>query len=167
MRWLLRAIRRLVRWAAGAGRQTAPPLRQQEDVYQSAGRTEGLRTETGEEGAFRRRVTHVIGPYVSQDGVGWDEEFVQYVDENATENELLLREIRRCSCGAILAYGKTNLLGTCQICGAVVCTNEGCSARCEYCGSLTCRRHSVRFGKHEFCTRHRALAWWRLFWGRM
>jgi hypothetical protein len=112
----------------------------------------------------RMREVHVIGPPASSDGIGWDLEQVDYMEDQRVQTSVKYRQARRCDCGALLDY-KNSVLGTCSLCSRVVCKQEGCSARCERCGVLVCARHVVRIHKHNFCTRHKLYGLWLCFWG--
>jgi len=142
-------------------------LHRREDLYSSMENKEEFLESLRNAGGERKRVVHEVGPLASSDGTSWDEERIVYWDrERAIQNVIEHRHTRRCDCGAILAY-ENHILGTCMVCGGIVCQSEGCANRCEYCGSLVCGRHAIKYGEHTFCSRHRLIAWWRLFWGYM
>ena len=115
-------------------------------------------------GGTRTREIYVIGPRASSDGIGWDDDRIEYVDERNVARIRHFKGMRLCDCGAVLAFGNT-LLGTCLLCGRCVCSREGCSARCSRCGALVCQRHAAKFGERVFCLRHSWLGWWLRFWG--
>ena len=164
MRWLLNIIVELFHRAAVIIRRRRLSQRRQEDLYESGGdREETLSTLRNAEG-FRRRTVHVIGPRVSSDAIGYEDEQVQYVDDDNVQTEINYKVSRRCECGALVTHDNW-MLGACNICGRALCGAKGCGERCEKCGDLVCRRHTVRFGKHTFCSRHRWYGWWLMFWG--
>ena len=165
MDWLLRSLGALGRWVVGrVGARRAGRLRA-ERLYDGAAEREEFLAHARQHGGTYERTIHVVAPRASMDGVAFEEEEIGY-DEGDVETKVVVHAWRRCDCGA--AIGKTgHLLGTCTICGRVVCTAPGCAARCERCGAVTCRRHSVTHSGRTFCTRHRWLAWWLAYWGAL
>jgi len=138
--------------------------RRQEDLYSSNDELDGMLSELRTSGGYRKQELHEIGPVATTDGTTWQDEHIHYDDiVNGIENEIDIKRSRRCSCGEVLGY-KNNVLGTCMVCGSILCSTDGCAHRCEYCGNIVCTRHAKKYGEHTFCTRHRFIAWWRLFW---
>lgn len=157
---------RLLRLLIFGSSPTEDERQRQEDIYSETAERERMRAVSGLSEAYRKRDIHSIGERASEDGVGWEKEEITLFDESGSEIEINHRITHRCDCGVILGYGReTNVLGTCRICGRVVC--EKCLGHCERCGIVVCRRHLVRYGDHTFCIHHRLYAWWRLFWGYM
>jgi hypothetical protein len=164
MRWLLNLIVELFQRAAVTIGRRRISRQRQEDLYASGGdREETLSTLRNAEG-FRKRTVHMIGPRVSSDAIGYEEEQVQYVDDDNVQTEINYRFSRRCACGNLVTNDNW-ILGACNVCGRILCRAKGCGERCEKCGDLVCRRHAVKFGKHTFCSAHSLYGWWLWFWG--
>ena len=138
--------------------------RQREDLYASNRGRDDDAAAVHERGGTRTRNVHVIGPPASSDGVGFDQEEVEYMTGEMVQTKVKYDGFRRCDCGAVLGFGNS-VLGTCAVCLRLVCKQEGCSARCERCGALVCARHAACLKKHTFCSRHRAYGLWLMFWG--
>ena len=156
---------------SGNARGGEASRRRQEDVYSSASVKDELNRQLRENSGYRKRTVHEIGDFVSSDGIAWDEEQAGYFDGDV-QTEIVHRQARRCSCGEVLGYGNTNIIGICVMCGRTVCTR--CSGlddepkappHCEYCSALTCRIHTLRYRGRTYCVRHRLYAWWLIFWG--
>ena len=157
LRWLIERYRHL--------HGNHPDLKTQEDLYASMSDKESLMEPVHDDAGTRTRSIHVIGSLASSDGVAWDEDKLDYEDENQVTTSITYREARRCDCGAALGYTQgAQLLGTCMICGIVVCSQEECHAYCSVCGILICRSHAFRYEECIFCSRHRMNQWWHWFW---
>jgi len=158
MRWLLENLMTLMR-------ARTREKNQREDLYASGGNRQTIMRSLAEDGDSRKRVVHAIGPRASTDGLGWESEYFTYVDDNSVQMVVDYRLTRRCDCGALIGYNDVSLLGICGVCSGTVCTNEGCSSRCERCGTIVCARHAVKISKHTFCQWHGLYGRWLQFWG--
>jgi hypothetical protein len=174
MRWLARAVGWLVRRATGVKRKEGAQRREAEESPTADETRDKILKGIGAGRAFRQRNIHVVGGTVSQDNVAWDEEHMEFM-ENKVQNVVNYRLLRTCSCGSLFGYGSATLLGLCQVkgCGRTVCSQQGCGGRCERCGALCCRRHTVRYTvkadekvkEHIFCFDCRWKARWKWFFG--
>lgn len=164
MNWFMHMMAVLFRRAVALARRRTRSHRWQEELYDSMADKDELLEPFQEGTGHRQREVHVIGPTASSDGIGWDQELVEYMDDQRVQTSVTYRQARRCDCGAVLAYDNS-VLGTCRACSRVVCKQEGCAARCERCGVLVCARHAVRIREHTFCPRHRFYGLWLCFWG--
>lgn len=160
MIWLLMTIGEFVSSFSRMRNQDEPEEQVHENTPDRASLLDTLRQHPGS----RKQNVHMIGPEISPDGTAWNEEQIEFSDENNVENLVNIKEGGRCSCGTVIGYG-TSLVGFCSVCGRSVCNREGCCETCSQCGALVCQRHAVKYGDHVFCVRHRLLAWWLIFWG--
>ena len=154
MRRLVRLIIRMLEEPGRRARARDDALLRQEDLYASGVNREALLDAQRDDVRNRERTVHVVGPRASSDGVAWDDEQVEYWHDGRATVTLKHRVTRRCDCGALIA-GDTRILGTCSHCSRILCSADGCSARCESCGALVCKRHALAFGDRTFCPRHR------------
>jgi hypothetical protein len=154
MGWLFYRITEMLRRVAGLVTARNVSRRRQEDLYASSRDREDDAAAVRQRGGTRTRNVQVIGPPASSDGVGFDQEEVVYMSGDMVHTRVKYDGFRRCDCGAVLGFGNS-VLGTCAVCGRVTCKQQGCSARCERCGALVCRRHAFTLGAHTFCPRHR------------
>lgn len=164
MRWLGRFFVRIIEKATRPLRRRRWTRQWQEDLYSGGTDRDEELARVRELGGKRVRTVYVIGSEASSDGVSHDTEEVDYWSEEHVQTKVNYHEMRRCDCGALIA-GDNLALGTCSICLRVICHAEGCSARCEYCGSLVCKRHSIELNEHTFCSHHRMNGYWLAFWG--
>jgi len=162
MRWLIAAIIELIHWATGR-RRGGNGFRQGRGLDAGALERENALDGVRTHGGHRVREVYVLGPRASHDGIGLDDDRIQFMDENAVQWDVRFREIRSCDCGALIGFGNS-LLGVCR-CGRTVCQQKGCGHRCQWCGSLACSTHSVRSGERCFCLRHSWCLLWLRFWG--
>ena len=164
MRWLLDAIARLVRHAlglpeAGAGFDAVLDGGEQDPLADERAIREASLLALGGE---RRIVRQRVGPPVSADGIGGQQEVIIYA-HGLVPTRLEVHELRRCPCGTVLT-GQVFVLGICSVCGVPVCSSPGCAARCCECGATLCRRHAVQARGRMYCTGHRLLGYWSAFW---
>lgn len=157
-------IMEMLQWITDALRRSRPTRWRQEDLYSGAADKDEELTRVRELGGKRVRTVYVIGSEASMDGVSHDTEVIDYWSDEHVQTKVNYHEIRRCDCGALMA-GDNLALGTCSVCLSVICHAEGCSARCERCGDLVCKRHSIRLKEHTFCSHHRMSGYWLAFWG--
>ncbi|MBI4021314.1 MAG: hypothetical protein HY369_03660 [Candidatus Aenigmarchaeota archaeon] len=86
-----------------------------------------------------------------------------FADDQAeveTEDGLLsLRHVTTYSCdrGHMVGGELGEIAGACQVCGALLCSREGCARMCGR-GHVVCGAHSVSFKGQSWCTRHVASA---------
>lgn len=166
MNRLIRVIVGLINRGLVLTRRTRLIHNRQEELYDSTANKDELLEPFREGHGHRGREVYLIGPRVSSDGIGRDEEVVEYMDRQRVQTEIKQHVLRRCDCGAVIMQGSW-ILGTCTVCARVLCQQEGCAARCEYCGALTCKRHSVKFGERSFCSRHQWYGLWLRWWGML
>ncbi len=165
MNWLINQIVNLLSWMFGGGGRQREELRAREGIYNSAQTRETILGNLAETDDVRESVVQTIGPSASSDGTAFSEDKYKYADENGVLTSIRHIGFRRCDCGGLLGHGNSTI-GTCSVCGRVLCNQEGCSAgRCERCGLLICTRHASRQKGHVFCSRCRPVGWWLRFWG--
>ncbi len=100
----------------------------------------------------RKVVIRVHGGRASKSG----ELFVDDQLEAESEDGLLsLRHITTFSCdaGHLVGGELGEISGACQVCGALLCSREGCARMCGR-GHVACGRHSVTLRGQTWCTRH-------------
>ncbi len=158
MRWIVNLLRRLIGWGSRTTRASGSRIELPGDY---PGRT---LEELNESRGYNKQTIRALGPDVTSDGRTSVEATFDILEENGTLRSVNYIEIRRCSCGAVLAYKNAALKGLCHMCGRSLCDQEGCAYRCGLCGRLVCREHAVVKGDKVYCRACRGRALWLKFW---
>lgn len=126
---------------------------------------ESLQKELAKHDSYTRTVTvRALGGDARQTGQLSEQQEVEYFDGgNPTTVKLVTTQL--CSTGHLLGPDNPPQ-GTCYLCKAVLCSNEGCLTYCARCRRPVCSSHSHEFRDGEIlCPRCRWRRWLRrIFW---
>lgn len=162
---MLRFLRRLLVLLCHGGAATPPrrerpsALRRPEDYIDLLRGHPGVRVTT----------VRLLTGAASRDGLAFRREHIETEDDEGNVRQVDLVDSRTCDFGHWLDRD-VRLTAVCGVCGALLCSSEGCTGRCCVCGIACCQRDRVTYelgdGKTvTYCARCRWRHWWRLWWG--
>jgi hypothetical protein len=116
-----------------------------------------------EGGGSRHTILRTLGGKLDKNGSPFRKEHLQFEDEKEGPRIIDVVETSTCSFGHTID-DKVRAAGICEIGEEVLCSTEGCLLQCVFCGAVVCRSHSSTYNGKTYCSRHRWIHYWRLFW---
>ncbi len=114
-------------------------------------------------GGSRQTTLRVLGGKLDKDGMPFRKEHLQFEDDKEGPRTVDVVQTGTCSFGHTID-DKVRVAGICEIGGEVLCSHEGCMLQCIHCGAVVCHIHSSMHGDKTYCSRHRWVHYWRMFW---
>jgi hypothetical protein len=113
-------------------------------------------------GGSRQSTLRVLGSKLERNGAPFSKERLEFEDADGPRTVDVV-ETGTCSFGHVVD-DKVRVAGICELGGEVLCSTEGCMLRCDHCGAAVCHQHGQTRGERTYCSRHRWIHLWRLFW---
>jgi hypothetical protein len=114
-------------------------------------------------GGLRQTSQRVLGGKLEAGGSALLREHLEFDDGDEGPRTIDVAEVPTCTFGHTIDE-RVRVAGICEIGGEILCSVQGCLLQCAHCGAVVCRNHSSTYGNKTYCTSHRWIHYWRVFW---